>query len=151
MMIPRLPNFRRCLPKASPPILGFRRSGDGRWSEIQNGPEGDGLVEEVERLLVGIGDDSGGKVDPFGDQLASHEPEVVVEVVVLAQAERMGADHVVACPLASFGIAGDESIDGEGRSIFQTRRAGQGRVTGMVWRLEHFRNAGAGHFSASSH
>lgn len=70
-------------------------------------------------------------------ELGDHEPEVVVGVVVLAQAERMGADHVVACPLASFGIAGDESIDGEGRSIFQTHRADQAELQGWfgVWSI----------------
>lgn len=39
-------------------------------------------------MLVGIGDDSRGEVDPLGDQLACHEGEVVIEVVILmTQAE----------------------------------------------------------------
>lgn len=69
-------------------------------------------------------------------KLGDHEPEVVVGVVVLAQAERMGAGHA-AYPLASFGITGGESIDGAGSSIFHTCRADRAELQGRfgVWSI----------------
>ncbi len=76
-------DFRRRFPKSSPPILDFRREGDGQRLEIQNGTKGDGPVEEVECLLVGIGDDFRSEVDPLGNQLARREAVVVVKVVIL--------------------------------------------------------------------
>lgn len=108
--------FRRGFPKGSSAILSFRRSGDGRWSEFQDRPEGLLLAEPGEAFFVGVDGDAGAEAEVGGGKFADHELEVVVEVIVLT-AESEDDAQVVHVRFAGFGIAGDEGIDGDGDAV----------------------------------
>ncbi len=108
--------FRRGFPKGSSVILSFRRSGDRRRSEFQDGPERFLLAEPGEAFFVGVDGDAGAEAEIGGGEFADHEPEVVVEVIVLT-AESEDDAQVVHVGFSSFGIAGDEGIDGDGDAV----------------------------------
>lgn len=94
-------------------MLSFRKGGDGRRSEFQDGPEGLLLAEPGEAFFVGVDGDAGAEAEVGGGEFGDHEPEVVVEVIVLA-AEAEDDAQVMHVGFASFGIAGDEGIDSDG-------------------------------------
>lgn len=105
--------FRRGFPKGSLAILCFRKAGDRLRSEFQDGPEGLLLAEPGESFFVGVDRDAGAEAEVGGGEFGDHEPEVVVEVIVLA-AEAEDDAQVLHVGFASFVIAGDEGIDGDG-------------------------------------
>ena len=52
-------------------------------SELNDGPEGLLLAEPSEAAFVGLEHDAGDDAEFGGGELTDHEPEVVVEVIVL--------------------------------------------------------------------
>lgn len=110
--------FRKCLPKGSPAILSFRKDGDGRRSEFQDGPDGLLLAEPGESFFVRVDGDSGGDCEMQRSELVHHEPEVIV---LTAEAEDDA--QVVEVGFPGLGIAGDEGIDGDGDAFLVAESA----------------------------
>lgn len=73
-------------------------------------------------MLVGIGHDSCSEVDPFRGELACHEAEVVVEVVIL-MTEAEDEAEAAEVRLNRFWVPRHENIDGDGHAIPVTKAA----------------------------
>ena len=77
----------------SPTILRFRKGGNGRRSEFQDGPGGFLLAKPGEPYFVGVDGDAGTEAEIGGGDSGDHEPEVVVEVIVLAAEAELSANE----------------------------------------------------------